>query len=160
MNDQIEAFLTGILPVSNRLNILPHWCIFTWGAICVSLKTKRHMLHRVCWRSLMTYTPGNTIPDSKVHGANMGPIWVLLAQMGRMLAPRTLLSEMLFSDAPPGNIALHQTCWKSSIYIGNPAPRGIDGSIYTRSYTKAEHNSFLVVDFRNATWIWNVRLIE
>ena len=31
-------------------------------------------------------------PDSKVHGTNMGPTWVLPAQMGPMLAPWTLLS--------------------------------------------------------------------
>ena len=30
-------------------------------------------------------------PDSKVHGAKMGPIWVLSPQMGPMLAPWTLL---------------------------------------------------------------------
>ena len=31
-------------------------------------------------------------PDSKVHGANMGPIWGRQAQVGPMLAPWTLLS--------------------------------------------------------------------
>ena len=31
-------------------------------------------------------------PDSKIHGANMGPTWVLSAQDGPMLAPWTLLS--------------------------------------------------------------------
>ena len=33
----------------------------------------------------------HNIPDNKVHGANMGPTWVL---SGPMLAPRTLLSGM------------------------------------------------------------------
>ena len=32
-------------------------------------------------------------PDSKVHGANMGPTWVLSAPDGPLLAPWTLLSE-------------------------------------------------------------------
>ena len=32
------------------------------------------------------------IPDSKVHGANMGPIWGRQDPGGPMLAPRTLLS--------------------------------------------------------------------
>ena len=32
------------------------------------------------------------IPDSKVHGANMGPTWVLSAPDGPMLAPRTLIA--------------------------------------------------------------------
>ena len=31
-------------------------------------------------------------PDSKDHGANMGPTWVCRPQMGPMLAPWTLLS--------------------------------------------------------------------
>ena len=35
-------------------------------------------------------------PDSKVHGANMGPTRVLSAQMGPMLAPWTLLSGKTF----------------------------------------------------------------
>ena len=40
-----------------------------------------------CWG----YSP-STLPDSKVYGANMGPIW---GQMGPMLAPWTLLSVLL-----------------------------------------------------------------
>ena len=36
------------------------------------------------------------IPDSKIHGANMGPTWVLSAPGGsHMLAPWTLLSGMI-----------------------------------------------------------------
>ena len=31
------------------------------------------------------------IPDSKVHGANMGPIWVLSAPDGPHVGPWTLL---------------------------------------------------------------------
>ena len=34
----------------------------------------------------------NAYTDSKVHGANMGPTWVLLAPDGPMLAAWTLLS--------------------------------------------------------------------
>ena len=33
-------------------------------------------------------------PDNKVHGANMGPIWGRQDQVGPMLAPWTLLSEL------------------------------------------------------------------
>ena len=32
-------------------------------------------------------------PDSKVHGANMGPIWADRTQVGHMLVPWTLLSR-------------------------------------------------------------------
>ena len=35
------------------------------------------------------------VPDSKVHGANIGPTWALSAQMGPMLAPWTLLSGVV-----------------------------------------------------------------
>ena len=58
--------------------------------------------------------------DSKVHGANMGPTWVLSAQMGPMLAPWTLPSGFTFNlyvdvshtdlywyDAIRYNIVLH-----------------------------------------------------
>ena len=34
------------------------------------------------------------LPDSKVHGANMGPIWAHRSQVGPMLAPWTLLSGL------------------------------------------------------------------
>ena len=49
-------------------------------------------------------------PFTEVRGANMGPTWVLSAQMGPMLAPWTLLSGVAFnlltgkSWAPPGMI--------------------------------------------------------
>ena len=49
------------------------------------------------------------IPDSKVHGANMGLTWVLSAPDGPMLAPWTLLSGMLW--------LLHQLlCWRFSTW--------------------------------------------
>ena len=35
------------------------------------------------------------VPDSKVHMANMGPTWFLSAEMGPVLAPRTLLSGVI-----------------------------------------------------------------
>ena len=38
------------------------------------------------------------IPDSKVHGANMGPTWVLSPQMGPMFSPWTLISGIAFSS--------------------------------------------------------------
>ena len=57
-------------------------------------------------RTLKIHTPKlgfvwifQSIPDSRVHGANMGPIWVLSAPGGPMLAPWTLLSGMFFRDA-------------------------------------------------------------
>ena len=36
------------------------------------------------------YMDGETNPDSKVHGANMGPTWVLLAQDGPHVGPMNL----------------------------------------------------------------------
>ena len=36
-----------------------------------------------------------TVPDSKIHGANMGPPGSCRPQMGPMLAPWTLLSGVL-----------------------------------------------------------------
>ena len=45
--------------------------------------------------SLSALISVGTVPDNKVHGANMGPTWVLSAQMGPMLATWTLLSGVL-----------------------------------------------------------------
>ena len=40
--------------------------------------------------------------DSKVHGAIMGPTWVLSAQMGPMFSPWTLLSGYTILDVAQG----------------------------------------------------------
>ena len=40
------------------------------------------------------YNIWGCIPDNKVHGTNMGLIWGQQSQVGPMLAPWTLLSEM------------------------------------------------------------------
>ena len=50
---------------------------------------------------LSGYIVGN-IPDRKVHVANMGPTWVLSAQMGPMLAIWTLLSGIMRTRLSPG----------------------------------------------------------
>ena len=49
----------------------------------------------------------NGIPDSKVHVTNMGPTWVLSALSGPMLAPWTLLSEMVLLHQ---SISSHNAC--------------------------------------------------
>ena len=40
--------------------------------------------------SAMCYTSGDACPDNKVHGANMGPTWVLLAPDGSHFGPMNL----------------------------------------------------------------------
>ena len=49
-------------------------------------------------------SPNNNILDGKIHGANMGPTWVLSAPdgMGPMLAPWTLLTGMLWYGLASG----------------------------------------------------------
>ena len=51
-------------------------------------------------------------PDSKVHGNNMGPTWVLLAKDGPMLVPWTLLSGLL--------VVSLKKLEKSGQWIGRP----------------------------------------
>ena len=43
--------------------------------------------------------------DSKVHGANMGPTWVLLAPVGPHVGPVTLLSGLIHPVANQGTFA-------------------------------------------------------
>ena len=45
---------------------------------------------------VILYHHSKTIPDNKVHGANMGPTWVLSAQYGPHVAPWTLLSGVCY----------------------------------------------------------------
>ena len=39
---------------------------------------------------MISFKMANGIPDSKVHGANMGPTWVLLAPDGPHVGPMNL----------------------------------------------------------------------
>ena len=52
-------------------------------------------------------------PDTKVHGANMGPTWVLSAPDGPMLAPWTLLSgsALVSCDMRWWVQSLHSICF-------------------------------------------------
>ena len=52
-----------------------------------------------------------SFPDSKVHGANMGPTWVLSAPDGPMSAPWTLLSRLIPLKVPisPHNLIFFGT---------------------------------------------------
>ena len=49
---------------------------------------------------------GETAPESKVHGTNMGPTWVLSTPDGPMLAPWTLLSGVVLSTTAMGESAV------------------------------------------------------
>ena len=50
-------------------------------------------------------------PDSKVHGANMGPTWVLSAPDGPILSPCSLLSGNSTAGLPPlSPLAVTGTC--------------------------------------------------
>ena len=51
-----------------------------------------HYIRDVCY----THFTGNPIPDSKVHGANMGPTWVLSAPGGPHVGPMNLAVRLLY----------------------------------------------------------------
>ena len=63
-----------------------------WKYGCTTmLLLEKHMFLQIN-KSVITRTLSKTNTDSKVHGANMGPTWVLSAPDGPMLSPWTLLS--------------------------------------------------------------------
>ena len=75
-------------------------------------------------------------PDNKVHGANMGPTWVLRYQIGPMLAPWTLLSGHSMSSLE--NVS-YGSLWdilpyrqKKSIQCGAGITRSISSQIFTK----------------------------
>ena len=51
--------------------------------------------------NLVTTGSGNGFPDSKVHGANMGPTWVLAAPDGPHVGPMNLAIRGLIVCLPP-----------------------------------------------------------
>ena len=62
------------------------------------------------WGKLQMLVTTHTVPDSKVHGANMGPTWVLSAPDGPHAGPMNL--------AIRGAVPL-QGCWFSSKFSQN-----------------------------------------
>ena len=76
-------------------------------------------------------------PDSRVHGANMWPIWVRQNPGGPMLAPRTLLSganqqditcasstmayDVFSNSVATGSFSAKNFSWKTPMYDQNPA---------------------------------------
>ena len=66
--------------------------IYIYMCVCVCMISPHTTCLR-CRRIVLRLC--KVIPDSKVHGANMGPTWVLSAPGGPMLSPWTLLSGIL-----------------------------------------------------------------
>ena len=62
------------------------------GQTCICILTRNTAT--TCFTSFRR-NGANYIPHSKVHGANMGPTWVLSSPGGPMLAPGNFLSGML-----------------------------------------------------------------
>ena len=78
-------------------------------------------------------------PDNKVHGANIGPTWGLLAPDGRpMLAPGTLLSGPLCLQ----NVPFLDTTWHVSITKMWHRHQNIQFTIVNRGYCLAIWNWF------------------
>ena len=46
------------------------------------MKSNIHMENMMNWKSTLQLSAKQYLPDSKVHGANMGPTWVMSAPDG------------------------------------------------------------------------------
>ena len=65
------------------------WCVSTWSqhsSCWGNIRTYFHYLPFVETKMIWEIYPMGNNPDSKVHGANMGPTWVLLAPDGPHVA--------------------------------------------------------------------------
>ena len=90
---------------------------------------------------------GFNITDSKIHGANMGPTWVLSAPDGPHVGPWTLLSVMCSFDEP-GQALLYGVyrlyimsgLLTSTLYLGKDQIRGTlyPGKRTTNTETRAK----------------------
>ena len=72
--------------------------------------TAERMLYAIKHCPLLNHT----VPDSKVHGANMGPTWADRTHVGPMLAPWTLLSMVPLHGSAQMLLVLYQ---ESSVHI-------------------------------------------
>ena len=62
------------------------WMFLRFG---LTWRTERFIV-RICSGSFSNYLVSNRIPDNKVHGANMGPTWVLSSLGGPHVGPMKL----------------------------------------------------------------------
>ena len=88
-----------LLVCSGNFSVLLHWKLSFWlkfiqiyifpcsqdTCIC-----QCHNCNDNCWKFYSEFNEIGNIPDSKVHGANMGPNWVLLAPDGPHFGPMNL----------------------------------------------------------------------
>ena len=86
-----------------RTDMLPEMSTHRVDTQKAEASPRTSMCGAVCWDSLF---------DSKVRGANMGPFWAESIQVGPMLALRSLLSGLAFP-------AVGLCRWPQSIYAKN-----------------------------------------
>ena len=80
-----------------------------WSKCNVEQFLKAARVWDPCCMNSWAYFISNHYPDSKVHGADMGPTWVLRPQMGPILAPWTLLWGIVSTNASSGYTTSAQT---------------------------------------------------
>ena len=83
----------------------------------VVVRNAPKLLRGICHDALDSLSGDNyeVLPDSKVHGANMGPIWCR-QDPGPMLAPWTLLSGLLSNYSNIGGFIMTYSCVNSNIF--------------------------------------------
>ena len=79
---------------------LVKWILFGNSLLVLLSDAVWRLTNWICGQQTQSYqdvvNASSGIPDSKVHGANMGPIWADRTQVGPMLASWTLLSGYCF----------------------------------------------------------------
>ena len=77
--------------------VSPTQLCWRYHGLPLSQKAFHMVLHIISWKNapLLMSISYTTLPDSKVHGANVGPTWADRTQVGPMLATWILLSGWL-----------------------------------------------------------------
>ena len=72
-----------------------------WTTMAISqISLTKFHLKLLSVATLLSLVHGRGVPDSKVHGANMGPTWVLSAPDGPHVGPMNLANFGVASVAP------------------------------------------------------------
>ena len=139
MADEISRHPEGWAIGSMKHRLLGNTLMIFWRWFTLNLNTIRKLLFACL---LVWWWLDSRITDSKVHGANMGPTWVLSAPDGPMLATGTLVSGIWC------NVAFYQN---ALIIILNSCTVGIYSvgtvNFYPNLHTKhgissvAQHNN-------------------
>ena len=128
-----------------------HMALIHWQLLC-----HHHTIINSNMFSLHIYDLNSTFPDSKVHGANMGPTWVLSAPDGPQIVPMNIAIRVIYQTTSfilANKLLLDHSALQSEVFIwavlhSTPSPDErplhCDGCIWSAIANKTHSNNRII----------------